>query len=325
MVNSTKKGRRQTSGLRFSRRPLHSRLVRTLLHLGCLCVAVIFFCGNLAGAETNAPAFDLDKSAACIERMKQLLQTVADLETTALSSNETARADCIRDKHVKIIGLLDLSNESQSRLHSPPPEGVTPADEAAYSEILLACARAEKVAAEAGACLNIETKKLKQPRDAERPEKKPGETAKRKPVRLARQRKVAVRNEQTCVHQDRLAALLVAAMDLRITDTNAPNANITALTKLAIEPLDGWQPNDCADLDDLCVVAARALNLKVEKPGDPASYEQALREDGLPVDTLLPARIPAAPPPLLLESEVRSFFLTGYAAPLPSSKRLLPD
>ncbi len=299
--------------------------MRTLLHFGCLCVAVISLCGQLAGAETNAPAFDLNKSAACIERVKQLLQTVADLEAAALSSNETARAECIRDRHAKIVGLLDLSNESQSRLHSPHSEEITAADEAAYSEILLACARAERVAAEAEACLNMETKKLNRPRDADRPVEKPGDTANRKPARIARPQKAGIRNEQTCLHQDRLAALLVAAMDLRISATNSPNANITALTKLAIEPLDGWQSNDCTNLDDLCVAVARALNLKVENPSAPASYEQALREEGLPVDTLLPARIPGASPPLLFESEVRAFFLAGYAAPLPSSRSVPTD
>lgn len=299
--------------------------MRTLLHFGCLCAGVIAFTGNLKGAETNAPALDLAQSAVCIERMKQLLQTVADLEAAAVSSNETARAGCIREKHVKIVGLLDLSTQSQNRLSHPRSEEVTAADEATYAEILLACARAEKVAAEAGACLNIEAKKPKQPRAADRPQEKPENSGKLKPNRLARQRKAAIRNEQTCVHQDRLAALLVTAMDLRIGVTNTPNANIPALTKLAIEPLDGWHPNDCTDLDDFCAVVARALNLKVEKPDNPASYEQALRDEGLPVDTLLPTRIPDAPAPLLLESEVRSFFVTGYAAPLPSSTRVPTD
>jgi hypothetical protein len=134
-----------------------------------------------------------------------------------------------------------------------------------------------------------------------------------------------IRNELTCLHQDRLAGMLIVAMELRVADSKSPNANSAALAKLAIEPLDGWQPNECATLDDLCVVVARALNLKVERPDDPVSYAQALRDEGLPVDTLLPARIADAPPPLLLESEARAFFVTGYAAPLPSSKRLLPD
>jgi hypothetical protein len=122
-----------------------------------------------------------------------------------------------------------------------------------------------------------------------------------------------------------MANMLVAVMDLRLDADKSPNANTVALTKLAIEPLDGWQPNECLTLDDFCVAVARALNLKVEKPDDPASYAQALRDEGLPVDTVLPARPPEGPSLLLLESEARAFFLAGYAAPLPTSRRLMPD
>jgi hypothetical protein len=278
-----------------------------------------------ADASDNAPTLDLKKSAACIERMKQLLKTVADLEAAAVNSNQAARVDCIREKHAKIIGLIDLSQVSQDSLRHPSSEEVTEMDEASYSEILLACARAEKVAAEAEACSNVVLQKQKRHRDIEHIDEKPIEKAGDKLPLLTRLRKPVVRDEHTCLRQDRLSGMLVAAMELRVAGTNSPNANIAALTKLAIEPLDGWQPNECATLDDLCVAVARALNLKVEKPDDPASYAQALRDEGLPVDTLLPARIPDAPSPLLLESEARAFFLTGYAAPLPSSKRLMPD
>jgi hypothetical protein len=304
------------------------------IHFTCLLLAAIMVCCRPVAAQTNAPpaagadsaaVLDLKQSAVCIERIKQLLQTVADLEADALSSNQLARAECIRNRHAKIVGLLDLSNESQSLLRGPRSDEVTEMDEAAYSEILLACARAEKIAVEAEACSNVVSKRPKRHRDIVPAEEKPIDNADRKDLRLIRQRKPMVRNEQTCLHQDRLASLLIAAMELRVAGSKSPNANTAALAKLAIEPLDGWQPNECATLDDLCVVVARALNLKVEKPDDPVSYAQALRDEGLPVDTLLPARIPNAPPPLLLESETRTFFLTGYAAPLPSSKRLLPD
>jgi len=63
----------------------------------------------------------------------------------------------------------------------------------------------------------------------------------------------------------------------------------------------------------------------VKDPQDPLSYGQALREEGLGVGTLLPERDPQLDPPYVLDSEVRAFLTTGYAAPLPSSRRVAPD
>jgi len=60
------------------------------------------------------------------------------------------------------------------------------------------------------------------------------------------------------------------------------------------------------------------LNLKVAAPTEPASYVQAIRDSGLPVEPLLRHRV-------LFEAEVRVFLAQGYAAPLPSSRRLQPD
>ena len=308
--------------------------MRASIYVAGVLFATIAMRGDPVAAQTNTPpaagadsavVLDLKQSAACIERIKQFLQTVADLEADARSSNQLARAECIRDRHAKIVGLLDLSNESQSLLRSPRSDEVTEMDEAAYSDILLACARAEKIAAEAEACSNVVSKRPKRHRDIVPVDERPSDNATRKDVRLIRQRQPMVRNEQTCLHQDRLAGMLIAVMELRVADSKSPNAHTAALAKLAIEPLDGWQPNECATLDDMCVIVARALNLKVEKPDDPVSYAQALRDEGLPVDTLLPARIPDAPSPVLLESEARAFFLAGYVNPLPSSKRLMPD
>ena len=81
-----------------------------------------------------------------------------------------------------------------------------------------------------------------------------------------------------------------------------------------IAPRAGWNAERCAVVDDLCVVAARALKLEVEDPDDPASYWEALREYGLPVDTVLPPRAPRVPSPVLLESEAREFLTRGLAA-----------
>jgi hypothetical protein len=97
------------------------------------------------------------------------------------------------------------------------------------------------------------------------------------------------------------------------------------LANLGVQPLDGWVADDCVTSDDLCVVVARALNLKVEKPDNPYSYVQAVRNDGLPVDSVLPRRTKESIPVVLLESEVRLFLARGYVARMPSSHRFQPD
>ena len=97
------------------------------------------------------------------------------------------------------------------------------------------------------------------------------------------------------------------------------------LAKLAIEPLGGWHSGECVTVDDVYVACARAMKLKVKDPDDPLSYGQALRDEGLGVDTLLPERDPKLDPPFVVDSEVRAFLTSGYAAPLPGSKRVTPD
>ena len=123
-----------------------------------------------------------------------------------------------------------------------------------------------------------------------------------------------IADEATCLKQHKLAALLAQVMGLEIT-TNTP---MQALTQAEIEPLTGWHAESCVTLDTFCVVIARALKLKVAAPTEPASYVAAVRDEGLPVEPLLRHRI-------LFESEVRLFLAQGYAAPLPSSRRLQPD
>lgn len=308
--------------------------MRAYASMTCALLALALFPVSSVRAETNAPraaaaaessGLDLAKSAACVERMRELQDALGQMETAAVASNETARAECIRERHTKVIGLLELSQTAHDRLRGIAADDITEQDEAEFAKILLACGRAEKTAAEAGHCTNEAPRKPKKRREADRADNPANPDASGKRDRLFRRRQPVERNERTCLRQEQLAALLATVMELGVDTGKSLDASSKELSKLAIEPLDGWQPNDCATLDDLCVAVARALNLKVEKPDDPVSYAQALRDEGLPVDTLLPARIPDGPPPLLLEPEVRAFFLTGYAAPLPTSRRLVPD
>ena len=276
---------------------------------------------DTALATTNAGP---GQATACIQLIQSVMERIAHLEEGA--SNQTARLACLTEKRVKIQGLLELTQSAAGRLPRLQDEDDTDQIEAESSKIALACARAEKLALEADNCSDGPAPKSKRHRpDRPATQDVPPQTA-TQIVTAVQPPSYPLRDEQACVHQDRVAVLLGQAMDLRLGGKKSTEAYTAELGKLAIEPLGGWQPQKCMSLDDFCVAVARALSLKVEAPDDPTSYCQALRDDGLPVDTLLPARGDANnPPPLLLESEVRSFFAQGYAAPFPTSRRLNPN
>ena len=263
---------------------------------------------------------DLKAAQACVERLQELVDKISQLETTA--TNDVARLQCVTDRLVKLKGLLDVAQTTAVRL----PQLISDEDEQVLeidrAERIIALARAEKIAMEAEACTSEPPSKPKKRRVVSDILAVPPARQKSAVAMLKRS---PPRNEVTCLLQRDLARMLAQAMELQFDVGKSPDGYAVGLTKLAIEPLGGWHPEKCATLDDLCVAIARALNLKIDSPADPASYLQALRDEGLGVDTLLPARIDAGDPPVLLEGEVRAFFAAGYAVPLTSSRPLNPD
>ena len=119
--------------------------------------------------------------------------------------------------------------------------------------------------------------------------------------------------------------LIAQAMELELGAAPSATSCAAALTKLAIKPPKGWQPARCATVDDLYVTAVRIMKLNVEQADDPARCAQALRDEGLAIDELLPARPPQGEPPVLLEAEVRAFLASGFAAPLATARRTSGD
>jgi hypothetical protein len=219
-------------------------------------------------------------------------------------------------------GLLALARQAAAKMQLEDEEVDVAAE---WAKIELAVERGEKVAAEAQLCLSISSPKTKNPRPVREPPPPP-----KSPVPAdfskGQSRPLAPRDVRRCVVQGRVAGLLVAAMELPVANRQATEDCATELSKRGIEPPGGWQLQLPMRLDAFYVIAVRAMGLKVEKGEDPDACRRALRVAGLPVDTLLPDRGPAdQPAPLLLESEVREFLLTGYAAPLASSERAQPD
>jgi len=267
--------------------------------------------------DADVPAVTMTVSN-CLEYIDT---TIARLEALAeTASNETARARCITDKLTKAHSLHELVHNLNDSLETH----VTDDDEESAASnrtlILAACNRIDKLAEDAAACKDsIAPKPRRNSPPAGRATNPPQPRVVKSPAAPAS----AIRDETTCLKQVKFAAMLTEVMGVE-TGGNADSPS-RELAKLAIEPLGGWIGDGCLTVDDLCVVVARALNLKVEKPEDPYSYVQAVRNDGLPVDSVLPRRRQEAEPALLLEAEVRSFLARGYAAHLPSGRRIQPD
>jgi hypothetical protein len=280
-----------------------------------------------AQSSTNDIAATVKDADACVLRLQEIRDEAVKLEEAA-PVDQVELVDCVHSHVLKIKGLLELTLGAQKDLHTALKLDEAGAADGYVSSVKLCCARAEKLLLEAEGCAISVTLKTPPPTN----EALAGVTNNSVDIQITPRtaglppvRRIVVRTRETCLHQEQFAVMLGRAMDLKMTDKTAPDDYVKALSRLAVEPLHGWQLGKCVTVDDVYVACARAMNLKVKDPQDPLSYGQALREEGLGVDTLLPERDPQLDSPYVLDSEVRAFLTTGYAAPLPSSRRVSPD
>ncbi len=290
----------------------------------------ILFAHPLAWAESpsNGLPAPLQQSNACVRRLHEIYDEAARLEEKT-SPEEAALADCVRSRALKIKGLLDLTEATQKDIQKAVRAAQSEKAMGYLDSVKISCARAEKLLLEAEGCATSLALKAAPAKDAPATVTNANVTIDvRIPLRPpppSIRRRFVERTVQTCLHHEQFAVLLARVMDLKLDLHATPEDCSKMLAKLAIEPLGGWHFGKCVTVDNVYVVCARAMNLKVKDPEDPLSYGQALRDEGLGVDTLLPERDPKLDPPLVVDSEVRAFLTSGYAAPLPSAKRIAPD
>lgn len=281
----------------------------------------------IAALSTNEAAGIAKDADAHVARIQAIREEAAKLEETA-PTNAVDLVDCIHSRVLRIEGLLDLTLSAQKSIR----QGIK-SDEAGgvdgYANTVTLCwTRAEKLLVEAKDCATSMTVTAAPVHEATASNTNSAAADIKitpRPAGLPTAHRHVVRTEETCLRQEQFAVMLGKAMAVKMTDKIASEDYIKALTRLAVEPLHGWQSGKCVTVDDVYVACARAMKLNVKDPKDPLSYGEALREEGLGVDTLLPERDPQLDPPYVLDSEVRALLTTGYAAPLPSSKRVDPD
>jgi hypothetical protein len=280
----------------------------------------------LAQSATNDPAAMVREADASARRLREIYGEAARLEEIVPPDQEVL-VDCIHSQVTKIKGLVDMAESAQVGIRKAGKSGKTETIEEYADNMQLSLARAEKLFLEAQGCSTSVVLKSPPPKAMVVPDTNASAAIKITPRtnEPVLPRRPVERTEQTCLRQERFAVLLTRAMELKLDEKSTPDDCLKALAKLGVEPLRGWQPGKCATVDDVYVACARVMRLKVKDPQDPLSYAQALRDEGLGVDTLLPERDPKLDPPLVLDSEVREFLTTGYAAPLPSSRRVAPD
>ena len=292
-------------------------------------IALAILLGNAhAESPTNDFSALLQQSDTCLHRLHEIDEAATKLEQ-AIPPEQTALVDCIHSRELKIKGLLELTTDAQKNIQKAIREAKS--DEAMINlgDVRTSCARAEKLLLEAQGCASNNVSQVAPPKEIPTVITNAVMPIEVKIILHSPQPPVphrfVERTAQTCLHHEEFAAMLAHAMDLKLDPHATPEDCIAALTKLAIEPLGGWHTGKCTTVDNVYVACARAMNLKVKDLNDPLSYGEALREEGLGVDTLLPERDPKQDPPFVLDSEVRAFLATGYAAPLPSARRVTPD
>ncbi|HXI83622.1 MAG TPA: hypothetical protein VNL17_05975 [Verrucomicrobiae bacterium] len=281
-----------------------------------------------AESPSNSLPAPLQQSDACVRRLHEIYDGAVRLEEKT-SPEQAALADCVRSRALKIKGLLDLTEATQKDIQKAVRAAESDKAMDYLDSVKISCARAEKLLLEAEECATTLALKTAPAKDAPAIATNANVTIEvRIPLRPPSpsvNRRFVERTARTCLHHEQFAVLLARAMDLKLDPHATPEDCSKMLAKLAIEPLGGWRPGKCVTVDNVYVACARAMNLKVKDPEDPLSYGQALRDEGLGVDTILPERDPKLDPPLVVDSEVRAFLTSGYAAPLPSAKRVAPD
>jgi hypothetical protein len=292
-----------------------------------IALAVVLGHGQARGqSSTNDVTTTVKDADACVLRLHAIHDEAVRLEE-ATPPDQVALVDCIHSRVLKITGLLELTLGAQQDSHATVKSDKVEAAENYASSVRLCCARAEKLLLEAEGCATSVTLKTAPTNNAPAVVTNSSVEIQITPrtAEFPPAQRSVVRTRETCLHHEQFAAMLGRAMDLKMTDKATPDDFMKRLSKLAVEPLRGWQPGQCVTVDDVYVACARAMNLKVKDPQDPLSYGQALRDEGLGVDTLLPERDPQLDSPYVLDSEVRALLTTGYAAPLPGSRRVAPD
>jgi hypothetical protein len=281
-----------------------------------------------AESPTNSPATPLQQADACVHRLREIYDEAARLEERT-PVEQAALVDCVRSRVLKIKGLLELVERTQKDIQKAVRAAESDKAMEYLGDVKICGARAEKLLLEAEGCATSPALKAAPALEAPAVMTNSNATADiRIPLRPPSppvNRRFVERTPQTCLHHEQFAVLLARAMDLKLDPHATPEDCSKMLAKLAIEPLGGWHLGKCVTVDNVYVACARAMNLKVKDPEDPLSYGQALRDEGLGVDTLLPERDPKLDPPFVIDSEVRAFLTSGYAVPLPSTKRIAPD
>jgi len=280
-----------------------------------------------AQTATNDITVVMQEARACTERLRQIYGEAAKLEEiTPIEQPELL--DCIHSRMVKIKGLVEMADTADLEIRKAFKGNDAETVERDADNIELSCTRAEKLFLEAQGCSTSAPPKTTPPKTTASVADTNASAAIKITPRAtgpAPPRRHVERNQQTCLRQEQFAVLLARAMELKLVEPATSDDCVKALTKMVVEPLGGWQPGKCTTVDDVYVACVRAMKLNVKDPQDPLSCAEALREEGLGVDTLLPERDPKLDPPYVLDSEVRAFLATGYAAPLPSSRRVAPD
>jgi hypothetical protein len=280
-----------------------------LLTTGIAITGLLAVVSPLLAEESSKPF--LEESRRYLERLEGSYRVLQELADSAAANNESNRLECFQGRLDKVKGLVNLGRLGVLAIEKSS-ESDTQRNGIEHRKIVIAADRADKLLAEAV----VECR----PMLAKQPEKVVTEATNLPAImRLITNvpsavsqdvfRRDSLRNERNCMRHGQLAQLLARVTGFLPESGEPLEETLARFEQMDVRPLGGWKPDDCATVDDVCVVAALARGLRVAMPDEPNSYWQSLRDDGLAVDTWLRQPNRKGPSPYVLEVEARSFFL----------------
>lgn len=255
---------------------------------------------GVRAAESAEPHPWLQEADAHVARLLEVRSQLQEEVEQARSRHETNRVDCLRRSEVAVQSLVELSESARRQLVFFLEEGAEADAQEQRDWIQAAVTRAEQHLRQALLC---EAEPPVGPRRRTTVREGGPPLPAKTPSKVSPWRRLLIAGRIPCLRQGELACMIGRA----ISGDGVGEDCVSGLQQRGVEPLQGWQPDQCATANDVCVVLVRVLGLPVADTRQAHAYRAALREYGVAVEGKLPAGdAPVSAP------EVRQLLMMGF-------------
>jgi hypothetical protein len=272
---------------------------------------------SIASPVIDPISLKVKAAEACVEKIQLLIDILTSIHASL--TNQAPRSECVLPRLAKAKAVFELVKNTPAQISNLSGDDAEEVAEEHMNRAALALTRIEVLLQEANDCLSLPLPATKQPRSkpiTPDPELLPPPRP-TTPIELLAipatkmARPYVVRLPADCLKQGELAVLLSQALGNGVPDS--AQTAIANLTRLEINPPNGWQADRAVSLDDFVVILAQILRINVEPNSEPRLQYQMMREMGLPLEQHFPSYSGKGEAPLLVELEVRRFLAIGLA------------